>query len=128
MMVVSTVCQEVVARVTCEPYLRRAVMTSSMRGHIGLLGYPDLLKLGMIPPSFPFINTHKCVVRVDLAEGCFLVNCGEVKFLGEAAVGKVIMGSDVRMEELGNVPEELLCQPLQAQLCLVLAGLGHGRV
>ena len=53
MTVVGTVCVEVVAKGTCEPYLLRAVVTSSMRGHIGLLGYQDLLKLGMIPISFP---------------------------------------------------------------------------
>ena len=65
MNVVWTVCFDVVARGTCEPYKLRAFVTSSMKGTTDLLGYTDLLHLGMIPDYFPLINTHCCMAILD---------------------------------------------------------------
>ena len=100
MTVAGTVCPDVVAKSTCEPYNLRAIVTSSMKGTTGLLGYPDLLCLGTIPDSFPLINTHCFLATVDTSEGCLPDQCGEDRSQGEVTVGRVTMEEEKEVEEI----------------------------
>ena len=78
MRIVGTVKLYTVPKGTCEAYCLRAIVTDSMSGTKGLLGYPDMLRLSMLPSRFPMVDTHNC-----------LANTREGKFPEKCAVDKV---------------------------------------
>ena len=86
-------------------------MTDSMSGSKGLLGYPDMVCLGMLPQHFPLVITHSYSATADIEGGHFPIMCEEMEGDGqirEVRVGKVL-GVDGRMEnkeEAGKVKEK----------------------
>ena len=73
MNIVGTVKLYTVPKGTCEAYCLRAIITDSMSGVKGLLGYPDMLKLSMLPSSFPMVDTHHCLAKMK--DGKFPEKC-----------------------------------------------------
>ena len=75
MSIIGTVKLYTVPKGTCEAYCLQAIITDSMSGVKGLLGYPDMLKLSMLPNKFPMVDTHHC--KAMMKEGRFPVRCSE---------------------------------------------------
>ena len=55
------------------------MITDSMPGPTGLLGYPDMLQFGMIPGIFPLAGNHEWVSNVDPWSGEFPDVCQGVE-------------------------------------------------
>ena len=65
-----------------------AIVMSSMSGARCLLGYPDMLKLGMIPKNFPMVENHNCGAFVDMEKRVFPTRCPQSGG-GEVTVNRV---------------------------------------
>ena len=92
MTVVGTGKLHTIPKGTCDNFCQRAIATSSMKGSKGLLSYPDMLRLGMLPSHFPLVRTHSCLATFDLEGGKFSMVCGEKEGRGqikEVRVGKM---------------------------------------
>ena len=61
-----TVMLQVIPEGSCKQYTLRAVVTRSMTCKRGLLGYSDMVALGMIKESFPLLTNHECTTLVKV--------------------------------------------------------------
>ena len=101
MTVLGNVKLHIVPKGTCDSFCLRAIVPDSIRGSKGLLGYPDMVRLGMLPQHFPLVITHSCSNTADLEGGKFPTVCGEMEGDGQIKEGRVgkVLGVDGRIED-----------------------------